>query len=182
VHAQDIAKKEGAKLSPAGAELIALMGDGSFRDTLGILQKVLTVSRDKTLSEDEIAAVVGAPSGKLVNDFLGALSEKKIGDALQLVSQALVGGTDVKMFTLLAIAKIRGVLLLRFAPEMEKEVASQFAEDDLSFLKKLSGKEGAALNAALLSELIGALLEMSRAPLPQIPLELAILRVFGQDR
>src|SRR3989338_2604019 len=40
--AQDVAKKEGAKLSPAGAELIALMGEGSFRDTLGILQKVLT--------------------------------------------------------------------------------------------------------------------------------------------
>src|SRR3990167_617111 len=54
----DVAKKEDAVIEPAGAELIALMGDSSFRDTLGILQKVLTVSNDKKISEEEVAKVV----------------------------------------------------------------------------------------------------------------------------
>ena len=97
-----------------------------------------------------------------------------------LFHRALSSGAEPAVFTLLAIAKVRGVLLLRFAPNMEKEIAGQFGEDDAAVLKKLSGKEGSALNAELLAELITAHLEMSRAPLPQIPLELALFRVFAR--
>ncbi|HEX8993865.1 MAG TPA: DNA polymerase III subunit gamma/tau [Candidatus Paceibacterota bacterium] len=172
----DVAKKEGAKLSTAGAELIALMGDGSFRDTLGILQKVLTVSSDATLSDEEVAKVVGAPSSALVNDFLRALAAQKHGEAIGAFHRALEGGADAKTFTLLAIAKIRGVLLLRFAPDMKSEIEAQFNPDDVKLLVELSGKEGSAINAALLSSLIGALLEIPRSPLPQIPLELALFK------
>ena len=179
--ALEIAKKEGAILAPAGAELIALMGDGSFRDTLGILQKVLTVSSDAKLTEDEVAKVVGAPSGKTVNDFLEALAKKDTGKAIEAFHKALGGGSEPKVFALLAIAKVRGVLLLRFAPELKKGIAEQFGEDDLALLSALAGKDGAAVNAALLAEFLTALIEMNRAPMPQIPLELALYRVFGQE-
>lgn len=174
----DVAKKEGASLTPAGAELIALMGDGSFRDTLGILQKVLTISEDKKLSEEEVASVVGAPSSKTVNEFLGALAGKDLASALKTFHTAISRGTEPKVFTLLSLAKIRAVLLMRFAPELKKELGEQFSEEDIETLSELAGPKGAALNAALLAELISALLEMSRAPIPAIPLELALYRVF----
>jgi hypothetical protein len=73
------------------------------------------------------------------------------------------------------------VLLLRFAPELKKELGEQFGEDDLVLLQKLAGKEGAALNANFLAELIEALVETRRAPMPEIPLELALYRTLGQD-
>lgn len=176
----DVAKKEGAKLDPAGAELIALMAEGSFRDALGILQKVLTVSKDSKLTEEEVAAVVGAPSGATVNAFVRALAEKELGKAISGFHTALSGGAEAKMFALLAIAKVRGVLLLRFAPELKKELSTQFGEDDLQFLSELAGKKGAAVNAALLAELLTALIEMPRAPMPAIPLELALYRALGE--
>jgi DNA polymerase-3 subunit gamma/tau len=179
----DVAKKEGVSLAPAGAELVALMGEGSFRDTLGILQKVLTVSADEKLSEDEVAKVVGAPAGDIINQFLKALAAKNIEDAISLFHQAVVGGTEPAVFALLAITKVRGVLLLRFAPKMEKELAEQFGEDDMVVLKELAKVNppagGGAINAQLLAELITALLEMNRAPIPQIPLELALYRALG---
>ncbi|MDE1925438.1 MAG: DNA polymerase III subunit gamma/tau [Patescibacteria group bacterium] len=178
--ALDVAKKEGAQLSPAGAELVALMGEGSFRDTLGILQKVLTVSADEKLSEEEVAKVVGAPASETINQFLKALATKNIGEAIATFHQATDSGAEPAVFALLAITKMRGVLLLRFAPKMEAELSEQFGEDGLKVLKELAGKEGAAINAQLLSELITALLEMNRAPIPQIPLELALYRALGQ--
>ena len=174
--ALDVAKKEGAKLTSAGAELIALMGDGSFRDTLGILQKVLTISSDQQLTDEEVARVVGAPSSALVNDFLRALAQRDTASAIAAFHKALEGGAEAKTFTLLAIAKVRGVLLLRFAPASKTELEAQFNPDDVALLVELSGKEGAAINATLLSEFITALLEMNRSPLPQIPLELALFR------
>jgi len=40
----EIAKKEGFELDNGSAELLAILGDGSFRDALGALQKVLNFS------------------------------------------------------------------------------------------------------------------------------------------
>src|SRR3989344_3829352 len=174
----DVAKKEGASLESAAAELIALMGEGAYRDTLGILQKVPTVSSDKKMTEAEVAKVVGAPAGGLVNSFLTALAAKNIEAALDVFHKAAGGGTEPKVFALLAITKVRAVLLLRFAPKLKSSLAEQFGADDLAFLQTLA-KEGTALNALLLAELLTALIEMNRAPLPQIPLELALYRALG---
>jgi DNA polymerase-3 subunit gamma/tau len=175
----DVAKKEGASIAPEGAELVALMGQGSFRDTLGILQKVLTVSSDKALSEEEVAKVVGAPQAKAINAFIQALADKKIDDALAVVSEALGRGIDAKLFLLLALAKVRAVLLLRYAPKMEAALKEQFGADDAGLLKGLAGKEGAQINSALLSELIDAYAQLQRAPDPAIPIELALYRALG---
>jgi len=182
--ALDVAKKEGTVLAPAGAELIALMGDGSFRDTLGILQKVLTLSQDEKLSEDEVAHVVGAPASRVVNEFLQALSTRDIATALSCFHAALRGGAEPKVFVLLAVAKVRAVLLLRFAPQIKKELADQFSEADMIVLEQLAKAPppaggGATINSQLLAELITALLETAHAPIPAIPLELALWRVFG---
>ena len=174
----DVAKKEKVSIEPAGAELIALMGDGSFRDTLGILQKVLTVSTDSKLTETEVGLVVGAPSGAVVNAFLESLAAKDIAGALKAFHAAIAGGVEAKVFVLLALTKVRAVLLLRFAPEMKRELSEQFSDTDLATLTKLAGKEGAAINSQLLAEMITALLETNRAPLPALPLELALYRVF----
>jgi DNA polymerase III gamma/tau subunit len=146
---------------------------------LGILQKVLTISSDEKLTEEEVARVVGAPGGRTVNDFIRALAAKDIGGAIAQFHTALQSGSESKTFILLALAKVRAVLLLRFAPKLETELSGQFSEDDLALLKELAGKEGALINSALLSELITALLETPRAPLPQIPLELALYRALA---
>jgi DNA polymerase-3 subunit gamma/tau len=174
---QDVAKKEGSAIEPAGAELVALVGEGSYRDTLGILQKVLTISANVKLTESEVAKVVGAPSSKLVNDFLQALAGKNIEDAVALFHKALAQGIESKMFTLLAVAKVRAVLLLRFAPKLEDELVGQFGEEDLQIVKAFA-KEGTSINSQLLSELLTALIEMNRAPIPAIPLELALYRAL----
>lgn len=175
----DVAKKEKATIDPAGAELIALMGEGSFRDTLGILQKVLTVSKDSKLTEEEVALVVGAPSAQTVNEFLTSLAAKDVSKALTAFNIAQKSGVEAKVFVLLAVTKVRAVLLLRFAPEMKKELSEQFSDTDLAVLEKLAGLDGVAINSQLLAEMITALVETNRAPMPQIPLELALYRVFA---
>lgn len=67
---KNVASKEGYKLEEGGAELIALLSDGAFRDALGTLQKVISFSKDKKITKSEIESVTGAPSDKLVDEFL----------------------------------------------------------------------------------------------------------------
>jgi len=177
----DVAKKEGASITPQAAELVALMGDGSFRDTLGILQKVLTISSDTKLTEEEVAKVVGAPSSQLVNQFLEDLALKQAGEGVALLTRAAASGVEPQVFALLAVLKVRAVLLLRFAPNMEASLKEQFGEDDLLYIKDLAGAKGAAINSEVLAALITALIEIPRAPIPQIPLELALYRLFSEQ-
>jgi DNA polymerase-3 subunit gamma/tau len=175
----DVAKKEGASIESAAAELVALMGDGSFRDTLGILQKVLTLSSDTKLTEDEVAKVVGAPAREIVNEFLEALALKQPGLGLSAFHRAIHQGAAPGVFIMLAMQKVRGVLLMRFQPKALESLTEQFGEDDVTYLKELSGSKGAAINAEVLAQLITAYVETARAPLPQVPLELALYRLFA---
>ena len=95
--------------------------------------------------------------------------------------KAVEGGVEPNVFALLVIVKVRAVLLLRFAPKMEATLKEQFSEDDMTYLKELASAKGVAINSEVLAELIGALTKMPRAPMPQIPLELALYRLFGQQ-
>ncbi len=173
----DVAKKEGASLNAAGAELIALMGDGSFRDTLGMLQKVLTVSSDEKLTEEEVARVVGAPTSHMVNDFLEALGSKDVGGAIEMFHAAIKSGSGASVFTYLVIVKLRAALMLRIAPKMKAQMAEQFSEEDIPLLEAFA--KNPALNSNLLAELLTALAEMNRAPIQELPLELALYRALS---
>jgi len=171
----DVAKKEGAVLSSASAELVALMGDGSFRDTLGILQKVLASGMKPT--DEDVSRTIGAPRGALVGECLYALACGNAGAAIIPLHNALEDNADVKTFVMLLVARARAVLLLRYAPVMKEKIAEQFGDDVVTQLAQLAGKDGVRINAAMLATLIGVLLEINRAPIPQIPLEIAIIKM-----
>ena len=173
----DVAKAEGAKISPASAEIIALMGDGSFRDTLGMLQKVLSSGLNPT--DAEVSAVLGAPRGTAVGEFLSAIARADAGEAINIFHRMFSDGVDAKTFMMLLIARTRAVLLLRYSQdsEMKERIVQQFGQDVMTELVRLSGKEGARINSGVLASLIDALLDMNRAPIPQIPLELAVIKI-----
>ncbi|HEX9609057.1 MAG TPA: DNA polymerase III subunit gamma/tau, partial [Candidatus Paceibacterota bacterium] len=126
-----VAKKEKFSLAPAAAELISLLADGSFRDAHGILQKIIASSKparpdsagrsggDKKVSVEEVERVTGAPKGSLVNAVILGIEEGKLEQALVAIRDAAEANVDMKIFAKLLLQKMRAVLLLRFAPEME---------------------------------------------------------------
>ncbi len=176
----DVAKSEGVTLPPASAELVALMGDSSYRDTLSVLQKVLTVANHTSITDEAVATIVGAPPTTTILDTARALAAKDLAKALSLFNEAHKKGIEPRVFILLLVSAVRTILLLRFAPELAPELKAQWGEDNLAALTTLAGRDGAGINASLLAELIVALQETPRAPMPQIPFELALYRVFAQ--
>ncbi len=176
-----IAKKEGFVLESGVAELVALLGDGSFRDTQGILQKIISASKDKKITLAEVEMVTGAPRSEIVNSFIEALEAKKIDSALTALHEALNANVDAKVFMKLALLKLRFVLLLRYAKEMEAEIAEEVSPEDFAFIKKLSVAPNSAISSALLFELLVASDAVGRAYIPALPIELALARILGQN-
>ncbi len=175
----DVAKKEGYKLDGASAELIALIGDGSFRDSLGTLQKVLSLSKEKSVKIDEVEMVTGAPKNALVNDFVNAISEKSAAKALAAVRAAAEKNIDMKLFLKLALQKLRFVLLLRISRDMESYIKSDVSEEDFAWLQEVAAKKESSINSAVLLELLSASELVGRSFVPELPIEIALAKLFS---
>jgi DNA polymerase-3 subunit gamma/tau len=172
-----VAKKEGYSLDAGVADFLAIIGDGSFRDTLGILQKVISSSSEKKISLSEVESITGAPKGSLVNDFISALLKKEKEKALAAIAKAGAENISIKLFTSLVLEKVRLMLLLRNAPGMADELKERVSEDDGNLLQKLSLDKESHLSSAVLLELIKAYDAVGRAHIETLPLELAVITV-----
>ncbi|MFH0846240.1 MAG: DNA polymerase III subunit gamma/tau [Patescibacteria group bacterium] len=173
----DICKKEKVSLEKGAEDLIALMGDGSFRDTLGILQKVISISQDNKLSLKEVEIITGAPNSALVNNFILSLDDKNLDLGLKSLKQAVENGVDMSIFLKLILHKLRAVLLLRFAKDLKKEIETDFSETDFVFLLELSQKKDGNLNSELIKKMIEVSEQIKLAYIPHLPLEILLMEL-----
>ncbi len=183
----DIAKKEGITIDEEVGSLIALLGDGSFRDTLSVLQKVLSLAggssdvkgsgakSEITLAEAE--QITGAPKSVVVNNFAKGIIT---GDAVLALAQLDIvrdNGGDVKLFTELVLESVRKTLLLSMssgavrAPaeainfEKEKGSATDAERLALKSPKKI---------AIILERLLIAHGRLGKSAIPTLPLEMVV--------
>jgi len=176
----DIAKKEGRVLDGAGAELIALLGDGSFRDTLVTLQKVLSSSEVKKVSADEVERITGVPKNTIVNNFLLALNEENAGKAIEVLQKISSENIDIAVFLKLVLTKLRAVLLMRMSPEMKNLLADDFTAEDFQFLSSFPVNKTLKLSEVIIV-LLDALTDSKSSFIPSLPSELAIAKLFENN-
>lgn len=175
---QGVAKKEGFKIDLAGAELLAVLGDGSFRDTHGILQKIMSYSKDKNIDAKEVALVTGAPQTSLVNEFLESLATKDMSKGLQSIQKASEENIDMALFLKLVLMKLRTALLLRYAPEMKNTLMEGMTDDDREFVLGILKEKGGAIDSKSLEILLEAGETLKYASIKELPLELALTKIL----
>ena len=174
-HIATIAKKEGYTLDIDGADLIALLGDGSFRDALGMLEKVISSSKDKKLSRTEVEAITGAPKAALINTFIQQIIAKNADGALIVLAQVEKSGISMSVFSALMLEKMRFILLLQHSSSSKKYLIERVSEDDLSFIEAEAAKK--SLTPTMLVALLEAVGQISRAQIEMLPLELAVVNI-----
>jgi DNA polymerase-3 subunit gamma/tau len=170
---QNVAKKEGYTIADSSADLIALIGDGSFRDTLGTLQKVLSSSKDKKISESEVLLVTGAPKSELVNEIVQGIADKDLKKSLVAVKEASEANLDMSVLLKLLLQKMRAVLLIRFGSS--DMVKGDLSEDDFMFISKIASDKTIDIGSETIIKLLDAYTTTSRAYIASLPLELALI-------
>ncbi len=171
-----IAKKEGFTLKPDAADLIAIAADGSFRDALGVTQKVILASGDEIGDADEVAAIIGAPRSAVMLDLVDALHEKDKERALSSIQTAVEQNTDIKLFARLLLEHVRAVMLVRNLPAKSEQILGAFGPEAQEKIKSYADGES-PLNSHLLLKLLDATERINYSPIPHLPLEVAIVEV-----
>ncbi len=179
--AEEVAKKEGVTLPKDACELVAILGDGSFRDTHGILEKVLSSTEDKKISRAEVELVTGAPKSELIKDVLEAVIMKDLSKGVKAINSAKEANSDMKLFTKLILERLRYVFLIRLKAGMNEVIENDISEDDFKFLKDLAGKADKSLTSDVLVRFIQAYEDVGRTALPELALELALADTIRQD-
>jgi DNA polymerase-3 subunit gamma/tau len=171
------AKKEGVVIDDDSANLIAMLGDGSFRDTLGILQKAISASADKKIVAEEVANITGVPKEQYVFDFIIALLHQKADLALTVISKTVEENRDIRFFTKMIMSDLRLAMLLRFAPNLKTAIKEEVGEDKMCKLEELANHEKAGYLPAILKELLNIYDDIGRAYAPHLPLELVTIKI-----
>ena len=178
----DVSKKEGFELDAGSAELLAVLADGSFRDALGELQKVLNFAKGKKVTREDVEKITGAPKTILVNDFISAITEKDLPKGIAVVQNASLANLDMKLYFKLIIQKFRMAIILRYAPKLEKDMTGDLGETDLEFLKALIKKDkDGMLRSGALAVLLEAYQNMDNAFIAELPLELALVKIISKE-
>lgn len=174
-HVVSLAKKEGFTLEHAAGDLIALLAEGSFRDATGILQKVIYASSDKKVGVDEVSLITSAPRATYVNALVTSLHTGDPTGALDALHTAAHEGVDMNVMSKLVLEKLRAILLLRYAPDMKKQFSEEFSETDMALLHEYATAQPARITSTTLARFLDVHTAISRAYLPHLPLELAII-------
>ncbi len=178
----DVAKKEGFEMDAGSAELLAILADGSFRDALGELQKVLNFTKTKKVKREDVEKITGAPKTVLVNDYISAIAEMNLEKGITAVKKASEENLDMKLYFKLIIEKFRVAIILRYAPKLTEAMVGDLGEADLEFLQKLVKEDKAGiLRSPALAILLSEYQNIDNAFISELPLELALVKIISKE-
>jgi DNA polymerase-3 subunit gamma/tau len=178
----EIAKKEGFKMDDEAAGLIALFADGSFRDAQSMLDQIFSLlGKEKIITGGKTREFLAAPAKNLVENFILAIFGKDADKGLAVIQKAVEQGIEMKLFLKFVLRDVRLVLMLQMSASAEKELEPMFGKDEFQFLKKqtnvFSNREVGNILAMLLEAYDGR----NVGYLPQLPLELALMKIISEN-
>ena len=167
-----IAKKEEVDIDDKSIEFVAKLGNGSFRDTVSFLQKVISIFNKKIVFE-EIDGIFQKNNQKLEDEFLKALNENKKEDSFKIYSEVLKSNIDFNYFLEAILEKVRISLLIRNSVDFEKIYQEKISQEDVDFLKGLKN-----INSLHLKQILEFYNLAKKTNQPEIAFEIFILELF----
>jgi DNA polymerase-3 subunit gamma/tau len=115
-HLRLVCDKERIDISDAALDRLARAGEGSVRDSLSVLERVVAFCGERVTDED-VLRVLGAVRSGVVADMAAALARRDAAGMLAVLDAVLDEGHDVVQFWGELIAALRDLLLLRALPD-----------------------------------------------------------------
>jgi DNA polymerase-3 subunit gamma/tau len=171
---QRIAKEEGVTLSPGAAGLIARQAEGSFRDSLSLLDQATVVAGDAEIDEAVVTALLGTPRAEAQRELADAISLGESKTVFEVVHRLVQEGQDLRHFTNETLTHFRNLLLTRTAPGQGDLL--DVTPDEYEQLRTQAAKFSPAELSRVISLLLEAQADMRWTTSPRLSLELALIR------
>ncbi|MBI4257301.1 DNA polymerase III subunit gamma/tau [Candidatus Uhrbacteria bacterium] len=155
-----IVKEEGVKVDEVVLREIARHSGGCARDAESLLGQVLALG-EMEIGMKEASLVLPATQIVLVEAFVGSLKDHTAAQAITQLNEYLESGVDLRQFVSDTISWLRDRLL--------ETVGGTQKEFSVSFLQ------------TAIEELLATQRTRANEQLPQLPVELAVIKICGLD-
>jgi DNA polymerase-3 subunit gamma/tau len=173
-HMASIIESEGCKMQPESLNLMAREADGSVRDSLSILDQVLSVGK-KEYSHQEVVELLGLVDKALVQETARAVLAGDASKVLELVGRVYGAGGEMQSFYAGLQEHFRNLAAARDVAE-ETELFG-LTQDELADLKK----EALSTSPETLHEIFDVLARSEdlfrRAAQPRLVMEMTLLKL-----
>jgi DNA polymerase III subunit gamma/tau len=176
----EICEKEKAKIEKAALELIAINATGSLRDAESLLDQILSFQSvsGKEIAAEDVKNLLGLVEVETASKFTDFILQKKAGEAINFLNDVAERGMDLQEFSKSMINYLRQVLILKITG-VKNPIVIGLTEEELEKM----AKQAEAFREEDLQKIINLFLDsenkMRYSPIPQLPLELAILESIG---
>ena len=152
-HLNFIAKNEKIKISKDALEIIAERGEGSFRDSISLLDQISSLNSGEEITAKMLEEILGLAPKNQISKIIHAYETQNAEAVVGLISEIRNSGVDLKIFTSQIIAFIKENLgkkpqLSRLISPLVRAEKSDFIELELlsifiddSFAPKFSNVE-----------------------------------------
>lgn len=170
-HLQAVAEAEGMHLSSEAARFVARLGQGSFRDSLSILEQVRSAHhKEYTLA--------------VVESLFGYVSHEQAAQCFSLAIQGDVAGAHAVLDTVLE----QGADIKAFTDQLiglsQQIIEALIVKDETVSPVALAAARSAGLGKVVLwtERLLEAAHQIKQCPIPRLPLDLVIAKCAADSR
>lgn len=164
-----VVKEEGYTIEKSAAHLVALLGDGSYRDTFSVLEKAILVSNDKKIVRSEVERVTGAPKESLVVEFLSAYVDKDEKKGREIIQTLREQSIAIPLFFREVLELARTALFVRIDSARLKEFEKGYGDTYVANVSLLAKNK--AFTSKTLEVLLVAYQNIKHNPFPELWLE-----------
>ncbi|MEX0877918.1 MAG: DNA polymerase III subunit gamma/tau [Candidatus Spechtbacterales bacterium] len=168
----DLIKRENKKLDDDVIRLVVAASGGSLRDAESILGKVLSVGN---IDATKARSLLGVTDFEKIASFTGLIAELKKEEAIKFIDNLNKEGGDMRQFANNVIEYARTLLLLKLSPSSKEMLTANFTAEEAETASLGAQKLTEKQIYDIIREFITASNSVKTAPLPQLPLELAVV-------
>ena len=98
-HLEFIAKNEKIKISKEAIEIIAERGEGSFRDSISLLDQISSISKNgEEITAELLEKSLGLAAKSQINNLISAFENRNSSEIVRIVQEIRDSGVDLKNF------------------------------------------------------------------------------------
>ncbi len=169
----EILEAEGVRIDPAGLRLVARESEGSMRDALSLLDRVISACGQEA-SLEAVSAVLGVADRAWLNRLLAAAFARDARAGLRIITEAFDFGVDLRKFTSDLVHHLRDLAMVQVAGA---DAPTELSPDEQGALAKLAAETSPEDVARLLRMAVETAERLVQASFPRLELEMLVIRM-----
>ncbi len=180
---QEVCASEKVEVEPGVLPLVVRAGGGSVRDTLSLLDQLISGSESNSVDVvsvryERAVALLGYTHGALLDEVVDAMGARDAGAVFGAIDRVIQTGQDPRRFVEDLLERLRDLIVVAATSGNAGSVLRGIPQDQLDHMTQQSAAFGTAELSRTADVVNAALTEMTGATSPRLHLELMAARIL----